>query len=143
MKASQQKQAKYFNRQAKARPDFKEGETVRMKPVQGKTWKLGKILEKTGLRSYKVETTDGRYYIRNSKYLKKSDELFVPEYNHSDIQIPEDEQRPEPDNERRDENAMERREDNRIGQPREDAEGNYITRYGRVVVKPKRYIDEI
>jgi len=41
-----------------------------------KIWKLGQVLEKVGIRQYKVVTEQGGQIIRNRQYLRKTKEKF-------------------------------------------------------------------
>ena len=144
MKASQQKQATYFNKTAKQRPGFKQGDVVRMKPVQGKKWKKGMIESKVGARSYQVKTTDGRTFIRNSKYLKKSRETFESQNQGGLDAFPLD---LTPLIEEMDTREKEKEPQmNNLppvdNEPPINGNGNYTTRSGRLVKRPKRFIEE-
>ncbi len=79
----QQRQAKYYNKQAKDLPDLSVGDTVRVKPVKlgDKVWKKGVITKNLGDRSYQVSTTDGATYRRNRVHLKRTEE---PTTTHND-----------------------------------------------------------
>ena len=74
----QQKQKHYHDKGSKELKQLKPGETVRMKPRErGKPWKQARVLKQVGIRSYKVETQNGKEYIRNRKHLRTSKEHFT------------------------------------------------------------------
>lgn len=134
--ASQRKQASYYNSNATDRHGFKVGDIVRIKPVQGKFWEKGKIEAEAGIRSYHVRTEKGRLIRRNSKYLKLTKEMFRPQ----DFDIAFDTEDAAPNQLV---HAEVYRED-AIEPPRIEMNAeHYVTRSGRVVNRPRRFIEEM
>jgi len=78
---SKEKQAKYYNRNARFLQELNRGDTVRIAPQQGnKEWEKGVVKNKHSERSYEVQKENGRFIRRNRKYLRKTKEQFNP-YN--------------------------------------------------------------
>lgn len=80
-------QAKYYNRTAKELSNLKDGDTVRIQPVLDRKgeWTKGKVVgEPVNIRSYKVETEDGRTYRRNRTFLRRTKEPFQT----SEVELP-------------------------------------------------------
>ena len=70
------KQAYYYNRGAKALPELKQGNVIRIRPEPNnrqKTWRKGISNKKVGVRSYEVEC-QGKVYRQNRKHLAASAE---------------------------------------------------------------------
>jgi hypothetical protein len=73
LELNQKRQAKYYNEHAHDLPVLKPGDTVRMRPTQGKTWQEGTITKGVGKRSYEVTSSDsGMNYRRNRRDLRKT-----------------------------------------------------------------------
>jgi transposase InsO family protein len=134
IKANQQRQSEYFNKHTKIRADFKVGDVVRVKPTRGKYWTKGEIIQQLGQRSYTVRTEKGHVIRRSSKFLKATKEQLVP------LPPPElhatlpEQQEPAPPQQH--EPPPEQQEEQPEQQPL------VKTRSGRVVVPPRRYIEE-
>ena len=78
---SKEKQAKYYNRNARFLQELNRGDTVRIAPQQENTeWEKGVVKNKHSERSYEVQKENGRFIRRNRKYLRKTKEQFNP-YN--------------------------------------------------------------
>jgi transposase InsO family protein len=85
MQRSKEKQAKYYNRNARFLQELNRGDTVRIAPQQeNKEWEKGVVKNKHSERSYEVQKENGRFIGRNRNYLRKTKEQFNP-YN-----VPED-----------------------------------------------------
>lgn len=85
-KANQQRQAKYYNRNAKDLESLKIGDVVRIQPRKKHTiWEKAKVVERIDERSYLVETEDGVRRRRNRRHLRSTREAFHAE---EDIQSP-------------------------------------------------------
>ena len=68
----------YYDRTSKPLRDLREGDVVRVQPVNIKgTWELGKCIKKVAPRSYLIES-NGRTIRRNRKFLKLTNEKYVP-----------------------------------------------------------------
>ena len=78
--ANKQRQAKYYNNAAHDLPALIPGDVVRvnLSPDSLKQEDLQKaqVKAKVGVRSYEVETEDGKRFRRNRVHLKKSNETF-------------------------------------------------------------------
>lgn len=77
----QSKQARYYDKTAKELPQLRKGDTVRLKRTNDKsetTWEKAQVQEQTNIRSYRIQTEDGREYRRNRKHLRASKESFTP-----------------------------------------------------------------
>ncbi|OWF45053.1 hypothetical protein KP79_PYT26333 [Mizuhopecten yessoensis] len=71
-----EKQAYYYNRNAKDLKPLRSGDIVRIAPTQGpKEWKQGTVQKEVSKRSYTVETSSGRVLRRNRRHLRKSAEV--------------------------------------------------------------------
>ena len=70
------KQDNYDSECVKEVPELKEGERVRIKQLKlaekRKPWVQAKVEGKGNVRSYQVQTEDGRGYRRNRQHLKYS-----------------------------------------------------------------------
>ena len=68
----QQRQAHYYDKQARDLPPLEEGDVVRMRPftLNGKTWEKASVSKRLDERSYQVETEDATY-TRNRVDLRK------------------------------------------------------------------------
>ena len=67
------KQAEYYNRHSKTKPELQEGQTVRVN-LKDKEWRKGEIEKVLPFRSYVVRTDDGSTYRRNSRHVRFSNE---------------------------------------------------------------------
>nr|XP_054767488.1 uncharacterized protein K02A2.6-like [Lytechinus pictus] len=75
--ANVQRQAKYYNRNAKDLPQLQIGDIVRIRPRKKNTvWEKAKVVEQVDERSYLVETEDGVRRRRNRRHLRTSREEF-------------------------------------------------------------------
>ena len=76
LRASKERQARYYNRHAHDLPPLGHGDVVRVKPFQlgDKTWRKGEVLHRAGTRSYDVATEDGGIYRRNRVHLRHTAE---------------------------------------------------------------------
>lgn len=130
MKKMKDKQVANYNKTAgKVEKEFITGEKVMIQNKFKKIWLPGVIIYKTNYpRSYTVEDNNGRLLRRNSIFLKRVKSYdCLSEFeevgkcdktvNKEDIE---------------DENNVDLR-------TREENEKNYITRYGRKIIKVKRY----
>lgn len=75
----QNKQERFYNRGAKELPALEKGDTVRIKPratQRDTVWEKARVIEQVEERSYRVETEDGRTYIRNRRHLRLTNEPF-------------------------------------------------------------------
>eukprot|EP00794_Sanderia_malayensis_P008299 gene8299-9183_t len=73
-------QSKYFNRGSKEFTELKRDDVVPIQPSKQDhtgNWKKGKVIKKAGMRSYIVETEDGRAIRRNRRFLRTSKENFI------------------------------------------------------------------
>ena len=72
----QKKQACSYNTSAHDLPTLEWGDTVRINPFiqEQKEWKKGVVVERLDEGSYKVETTDGSSYRRNTVHFKQTNE---------------------------------------------------------------------
>ena len=77
IKQSKQKQAKYYNRGARLKPEIPINQTVRAKINDRRGWVKAKVIEQLPYRSYSIETETGAQYRRNRKHLRPSDELAI------------------------------------------------------------------
>ena len=73
MKQSKIKQAEYYNRHAKAKPELQEGQTVHAN-LNDKEWRKGEIEKVLPFRSYIIRTDDDSKYRRNRRHVRFSDE---------------------------------------------------------------------
>ncbi|XP_028394408.1 uncharacterized protein LOC114518588 [Dendronephthya gigantea] len=72
IQTQQKRQQRYYNKGTRMLEPLREGDTVKMQPVQlgQKKWATGKVVKNVGICSYKV-VADSTTYIRNRKYLRK------------------------------------------------------------------------
>ncbi|XP_021370584.1 uncharacterized protein K02A2.6-like [Mizuhopecten yessoensis] len=76
LEAMKEKQAFYYNRNAKDLKPLRSGDIVRIAPTQGlKEWKQGTVQKEVSKRSYTVETSSGSVLRRNRRHLRKSAEV--------------------------------------------------------------------
>lgn len=72
MRANQEAQERYYNRNAKDLPPLSEGTAVRIQPVgPSDTWQKGTVVGHDRDRSYVVRTENGTQYRRNRVHLRK------------------------------------------------------------------------
>jgi hypothetical protein len=84
---SKEKQAKYYNRNARFLQELNRGDTVRIAPQQENTeWEKGDVKNKHSERSYEVQE-NRRFIRRNRKYLRKTKEQFNPYSKPEDTNI--------------------------------------------------------
>ena len=74
------KQKEYYNKGSKELEALEEGNTVRIKPQDGKEWKKAIVLKVLPYKSYIVKTESGREYRRNRRDLIKTKEKFDDAY---------------------------------------------------------------
>jgi hypothetical protein len=91
---SQDRQANYYNRGAKDLPHLRNGDKVRIQD-HGQGIKKGPSVKATvkaevGIRSYEVETQDGRVLRRNRSHLRKTTEDEVSETPQTESHTDED-----------------------------------------------------
>ncbi|XP_053389324.1 uncharacterized protein LOC128552315 [Mercenaria mercenaria] len=71
------RQAYYYNRNAKPLDCLRAGDTGRKQPNErNKTWEKGTVVEKPQTRSYNVLRENGTVVNRNRKHLRRTSELF-------------------------------------------------------------------
>jgi hypothetical protein len=129
LRSRQRIQKKYYDVGSRVLPPLHKGDVARMRR-QGK-WLPVTVIEQHGTapQSYLVQTPDGRIYRRNRRHLLRTNEGHDDSVN-DDLEEETDdleEETPHTENLPNDEEKC------------IDAEGNQITRYGRVVRKPQRY----
>ena len=73
MQQAKIKQAEYYNRHVKAKPELQEGQTVRVN-LNDKEWRKGEIEKVLPFRSYIIRTDDDSKYRRNRRHVRFSDE---------------------------------------------------------------------
>ena len=73
MQQAKIKQAEYYNRHVKAKPELQEGQTVRVN-LNDKEWRKGEIEKVLPFRSYIIRTDDDSIYRRNRRHVRFSDE---------------------------------------------------------------------
>ena len=121
-------QKKYYDRNTVQLPEIKEGDTVRVQKSD-KTWELAKVVRKTEKpRSFIVKTKTGEIR-RNRKHLIKTNEN-PPEHEASDMMNWKD---ANPDN-----NQVEPEPE----PPNVHVEQRVVTRSGRQINPPRRYIED-
>jgi transposase InsO family protein len=70
------RQARYYNRQARERPTFSQGQTVRFKfSDDDDGWRKGVISAVLPNRSYNIKAEDGSQYRRTSRHIRQTAEL--------------------------------------------------------------------
>ena len=81
------KQAKYYNKNAKDKQQLKLGDIVRVSPVaKHQPWKKARVETEEGIRSYRIKTEDGSSYRRNRIHLRGTNEPFQEESLESQIE---------------------------------------------------------
>ncbi|XP_033731751.1 uncharacterized protein K02A2.6-like [Pecten maximus] len=82
LKQRKEKQAYYYNRGTKQLGDLMIGDCVRIRPHgHNKSWTKAVVQDQPNIRSFNVQTEDGRVYRRNRRHLRKTHEIcnpFVP-----------------------------------------------------------------
>ena len=83
---SQDKQAYYYNKNAKDLPELRPGDTVRMNPfrLNQREWDKAKVTKRLDTRSYEVQTDTGMTYRRNRQHLRKTNEK-PPSVKHNTV----------------------------------------------------------
>ncbi|XP_053406305.1 uncharacterized protein LOC128559147 [Mercenaria mercenaria] len=77
LQKSKDRQAYYYNRNAKPLHCLRAGDTVRIQPNErNKTWEKGIVVEKRQTRSYNVLRENCTVVNRNRKHLRRTSELF-------------------------------------------------------------------
>ena len=133
---AQDKQAKYYNRNAHAKPEIPVQSTVRFRMDEKTDWRKGEISRKLPFRSYEIRTQDGATYRRNRKHVRFSNEPPLiysdtsPDPTTSAAKIA-----PKPPSMTLP--SQPSRRDTSAQQP------TVTTRYGRVVKKPSKYMDYV
>ncbi|KAL3273946.1 hypothetical protein HHI36_015369 [Cryptolaemus montrouzieri] len=76
LNTNSEKSKKYYNSKGtiKVRKDFEPGTLVRFQEKPKSSWQLGQIESKIRDRTYKILKQEGRYIIRNSLYIRNTDE---------------------------------------------------------------------
>lgn len=70
-------QQRYYNRGSVALDTLTPGQTVRFKPPRSSCWNKARVEEQVDVRSYQIQTENGRRYRRNRKHLRKSHEQIL------------------------------------------------------------------
>nr|XP_006816318.1 PREDICTED: uncharacterized protein K02A2.6-like [Saccoglossus kowalevskii] len=85
IKKNKDRQAYYYNKDAKDLPTLNQGDTVRMMPYNksDKVWKKAQVDRQVNIRSFEVTTEEGRTYRRKCRHLRKTSETYHP--NTSDV----------------------------------------------------------
>ena len=86
LKIRQQKQAKYYNKNCRARTDFKTGQNVRVKVDPSKEWIPGIVNNPYSTpRSYVVTTSKGQTVRRNTRMMNRTPEKITINPPYADI----------------------------------------------------------
>ena len=126
----QERQAKYYNRGAKDLPRLRKEDEVRIQD-HGQGLKKSPSVKATvkaevGIRSYEVETQDGRVLRRNRSHLRKTTEDEVDETPQTEIHTDED----------RESNQTEERQSKQAVDCQREQKVEIRTRSGRLVNRP-------
>ena len=80
LKDRKARQKQYYDRQARALPELRRGDTVRVSPINrsSRGWFKARVEAPTAPRSYRVRTEDGQCYRRNRRHLRLSQEPEDP-----------------------------------------------------------------
>lgn len=152
MKTEKERQATYYDTNARNLDILEEGDVFRMKPLQiggDNVWKRAIVNRRLDQRSYEVESAEGLYR-RNRRHLKKTDESPPPLYNaiaaphiNKDTHkadktevIPESAESPEPDTTSDDSDKTEQHTEP------QHIESTGTSRYFRKIKPIKRYDSE-
>jgi hypothetical protein len=130
LKAAKERQAFYYNRNAKDRTPLPVGQTVRVKyKIQDPEWRKAEVAEVLPHRSYNVRFDDGTIRRRTAKHVRFSTEpaVIVDDGAESNIQA----------NCSNTTSAAAAA----VTLPPRQTEGQIITRSGRVVKRPARYLE--
>lgn len=77
---NKEKQAKYYNKNAKDIEPLKPGDIVRVSPLaKNQPWRKAKVEAEEGIRSYRIQTEDGSSFRRNQLHLRATTEPFREE----------------------------------------------------------------
>ena len=132
------KQAEYYNRHAKAKPELQQGQTVRVN-LNGKEWRKGEIEKVLPFRSYVVRTNDGSTYRRNSRHVRFCNEPPMICDDADNTAAPSSES---PDANLTHGNAAAAAAAEAAAAPAPMPGKQLISRYGRVIRKPARFRDD-
>ena len=127
---AKEKQAEYYNRHARSRPQLHVGQTVRFKEDNESDWRKGQITDVLPYRSYQIQTEDGAKRRRTSRHVRASREPPVILEDTSPSQQP-----PPAAAVRFPITAPV------AAAPQQCNDKQYVTRSGRCVIKPQRYRD--
>ena len=154
-KVKKGQEAKYYNKTAQKLKPLKEGDVVRLKPYQGAEWQKGVVTQRLDQRSYLIESNH-RTLRRNRAQLRQSKEPGSgPQEVSTPIRSPNRSMTGTRDREvTKDINGEMNREVNRTPQsektvtveeqnesPPNAQETPKKSRYGRVIMKPKKLMD--
>ncbi len=74
MQRAKDKQARYYNRGTRKKPQVSVQQTVRAKVNDAAGWAKAEVIEKLPYNSYRIETETGAQYRRNRRHIRVSNE---------------------------------------------------------------------
>ena len=118
--------SEHYNKTAKKLSELKRGDVVRIQPLDRhrKRWEKAKVVRKVNIRSYIVETEDGRTYRRNRRHLRFTKEPFIS-YDDLVFEEPDNPEVPQPNREMRADNQTELRRSSRPKEANRDEDFVY------------------
>ena len=137
-KLQKAKQKHYYDKTVLELPPLAEGQVIRMRDAKDTHWaKTGVVIQQVAPRSYEIETEDGVRYRRNRKDILKSNETVLPKID-SDQYF----------DHYQNDNHISNHASSILDHDQSDKSSQVsqsrviTTRSGRVVVKPKRLVEE-
>ena len=130
-RAAKTKQARYYNRNTREKPELQEGQTVRFQVHEGSEWRKGEVTRVLPHRSYDIKAEDGSVKRRTSKHVRFSREppIVVDDYSVDSAPFPVT----QPD-------TLSTKPPKTTSHVRQgQSSHNYVTRSGRIVKPPQRY----
>ena len=119
-------------------PPLAEGQVIRIRDAKDTQWaKKGVVIQQVAPRSYEIETEDGVRYRRNRKDILKSNETVLPKIDSDQLF-----------DQYQNDNYISNHASSTLDHGKSDkssqvSQSKFITtRSGRVVVKPKRLVEE-